>query len=162
MLIRSMVRADFPSIKSIYQQGIDTGHATFQVEANDWDEWDISTMSVCRLVSVIENNVVAWAALSAISSRCVYVGRAEVSIYVDEQHRGTGIGSSLLKGLIKSSEEEGIWSLEASIFPENKASLSIHKKNGFIVVGLREKLGKMNNHWRDLILMERRSLIVGI
>jgi phosphinothricin acetyltransferase len=162
MIIRNLLKTDFASIKSIYQQGIDTGHATFQKQAKDWDEWDKSVMSVCRLVAVINDDVVGWAAISTVSSRCVYIGRAEVSIYVKAICRGSGIGHSLLSALVKCSEEEGIWTLESGIFSENHASIAVHKKNGFKVVGVREKLGKMNHEWRDLIFMERRSSSVGV
>jgi phosphinothricin acetyltransferase len=162
MIIRKLLKTDFESVKSIYQQGIDTGHATFQERAKDWDEWDKYTMNVCRLVAVVNDDVVGWAAISTVSSRCVYVGRAEVSIYVAAASRDSGIGYALLNALARCSEREGIWTLESSIFPENHASISIHKKNGFKVVGVREKLGKMNNEWRDLIFMERRSSSVGV
>lgn len=160
--IRSFEKSHFPAVKTIYQQGIDTGNATFQEQAKDWQEWDASLISSCRLVAELDDRVVGWAALSAVSSRCVYSGVAEVSVYVDTGTRGRGIGHLLLQQLITESEEHGIWTLQAGIFPENKASVAIHLKNGFKKLGIRERLGKMNEQWRDVLLMERRSRIVGL
>jgi len=162
MIFRNLTKSEFQSVKSIYQQGIDTSQATFEQTSKGWDEWDKSYMNSCRLVALMGDKVIGWAALSPVSSRCVYIGRAEVSIYIKDNCRGSGVGSSLLGELIKSSEDNGIWTLESSIFPQNKASLAIHKNNGFNVVGVRKKIGKMNGIWRDLVFMERRSTIVGV
>ncbi|WCE31896.1 GNAT family N-acetyltransferase [Vibrio sp. SCSIO 43137] len=158
--IRKFERADFSSVQAIYQQGIDTGHATFQLAAKDWDEWNCSLLESCRLVAVFEDKVVGWAALSPVSSRSVYSGVAEVSLYVSSDMRGQQVGTSLLSELITISEQHGIWTLQAGIFPENEGSIHVHKKNGFKLVGVREKLGKLNNKWRDVALLERRSAIV--
>ena len=107
-------------------------------------------------------SVVGWAGLSPVSNRCVYRGVAEVSVYVDDPHRGRGVGDLLLRRLVQESEAEGIWILQAGIFPENKAIIAIHEKSGFVSVGIRKKLGKLKGQWRDVVLMERRSSIVGV
>ena len=160
--IRPFVKSDFPSVKGIYQQGIDSGEATFQEQAKDYDVWNESLLPSCRLVYESNRQIIGWAALSSASNRCVYSGIAEVSVYVSSNSQGLGVGNSLLKALIKASEEEGIWTLQAGIFPENKASIHIHSKNGFKVLGIREKLGQMNGIWRDIVFMERRSKVVGL
>lgn len=160
--IRPFVKSDFPSVKGIYQQGIDSGEATFQEQAKDYDVWNESLLPSCRLVAESNRQIIGWAALSSASNRCVYSGIAEVSVYVSSNSQGLGVGNSLLEALIKASEEEGIWTLQAGIFPENKASIHIHSKNGFKVLGIREKLGQMNGIWRDIVFMERRSKVVGL
>jgi len=160
--IRPFVKSDFPSVKDIYQQGIDSGDATFQEQAKDYDDWNESLLPNCRLVAENNRQIIGWAALSSASNRCVYSGIAEVSVYVSSNSQGLGVGNSLLESLIKASEEQGIWTLQAGIFPENKASIHIHSKNGFKVLGIREKLGQMNGIWRDIVFMERRSKVVGL
>tara|TARA_B110001454_G_C12426904_1_gene311859 strand:+ start:90 stop:584 length:495 start_codon:yes stop_codon:yes gene_type:complete len=160
--IREFKEFDFNSVKEIYQQGIDTGNATFQEKAKSWLEWDNSMLSACRIVAVENNNVVGWAALSPISSRNVYSGVAEVSVYVANESLGKGIGRKLLTQLIKESEANSIWMLQAGIFPENRASIALHEKCGFRILGVRDKLGKMKEVWRDVVLMERRSAIIGV
>jgi len=162
VLIRTFEQPDYPFVQSIYQQGIDTGNATFQQTSKSWDEWDNSMLSHSRIVSVENNNILGWAALSAISNRDVYSGVAEVSVYVAASAQGQGIGKSLLAKLILESEKNNIWMLQAAIFPENISSLKLHKNNGFRQLGIREKLGKMNGVWRDVVLIERRSTVVGI
>ncbi|GGB66479.1 GNAT family N-acetyltransferase [Fictibacillus barbaricus] len=162
LIIDKMQTDDWEQVKSIYIEGIETGNATFQQIAPSWEEWDESHLSVCRLVVRSKGQVLGWAALSAVSSRCVYAGVAEVSIYVGQNQQGKGIGSSLMENLIKTSEHNGIWTLQAGIFPENKSSNGLHKKWGFKEVGRREKIGKMNGIWRDVLLLERRSDIVGV
>lgn len=153
---------DFPSVQKIYRQGIDTGDATFQQKAKSWSEWDNSHHPFCRIVAVKNEHIVGWAALSPISSRAVYAGIAEVSIYVDNTYKQQGIGQALLAQLITDSEQHGIWTLQAGIFPENIGSIKLHENNGFRQIGTREKLGKMNNIWRDVVLLERRSHVVGV
>lgn len=160
--IRTFAKPDFPLVQTIYKEGIDTGNATFQTQTTDWEKWNSSTLSTCRLVAEINEEVVGWAALSPVSSRCVYEGVAEVNVYISTSYNGQGLGTTLLKELVIASEKEGIWTLQAGIFPENKASISIHKKNGFVIIGTRKKIGKLKNTWRDVVLMERRSAIVGI
>ena len=162
MKIRTFKKSDFSSVKSIYQQGIDTGNATFQNKAKGWNEWNASFLTNCRIVAEMNEEVVGWAALSATSNRTVYNGVAEVSIYIAKNYANYGIGKSLLSKLVSISENEGIWTLQAGIFPENESSIAIHSKNGFKTIGVREKLGKMNGAWRDILFMERRSKVVGI
>ena len=162
MKIRTFKKSDFSSVKSIYQQGIDTGNATFQNKAKGWNEWNASFLTNCRIVAELNEEVVGWAALSATSNRTVYNGVAEVSIYIAKNYANYGIGNSLLSELVSTSENEGIWTLQAGIFPENESSIAIHSKNGFKIIGVREKLGKMNGAWRDILFMERRSKVVGI
>jgi L-amino acid N-acyltransferase YncA len=157
-----MIRAHWPDVKLIYQQGIDSGNATFEITCPDWEKWDSAHRSDCRLVALKEGNVVGWAAISPVSGRCVYSGVAEVSVYVHEKYRGFGVGHILLQALILASEKSGIWTLQAGIFPENSSSINIHRKNGFKEVGVRERLGKMDRTWRDVLLFERRSSSVGI
>lgn len=161
MPIRSMTAADWPEVRDIYSQGIATGNATFETEAPPWPDWDRAHMASCRLVFTDGEAVLGWAALTPVSSRCVYQGVAEVSVYVDEIARGRGIGSKLMAALIPASESAGIWTLQAGIFPENQASIGLHRKFGFRVIGRRERVGKMDGRWRDVALMERRSQVVG-
>jgi phosphinothricin acetyltransferase len=153
--------ADWPAVRTIYEQGIATGNATFQKSAPEWDAWDAAHLPHCRLVADSAGDVLAWVALSPVSSRCVYAGVAEVSIYVAERARGRGIGIALLSALVEASEHENIWTLQAGIFPENTASIELFRKAGFRVLGRRERLGQMDGRWRDVILMERRSQIAG-
>ncbi|MGS0496554.1 N-acetyltransferase family protein [Pseudoalteromonas mariniglutinosa] len=162
MLIRTFEQTDYPCVKTIYQQGIDTGNATFQLTAKSWDEWNTSMHSHSRLVAVENNKVIGWAAISPISNREVYSGVAEVSVYVGLEAQGKGVGQKLLSHLVLESELNNIWMLQAAIFPENISSIKLHANNGFRQLGIREKLGKMNDTWRDVVLMERRSKFVGI
>ena len=157
-----MLSQHWEAVKTIYEQGIATGNATFQTAAPSWQEWNNAHLKTCRLVATENNDVLGWAALTAVSSRCVYAGVAEVSVYVAANARGRNIGSLLLSELINQSEQKGIWTLQSGIFPENKASISMHQKNGFRIIGYRERIGKMGNVWRDNILLERRSNIIGI
>ena len=162
MYIRKFEFDDFSFVKAIYQQGIETGNATFQLSAKDWDEWNGSMLEHSRIVAVENDNVLGWAALSPISNREVYSGVTEVSIYVAADAQGKGIGQKLLSHLILESERNNIWMLQAAIFPENISSIKLHQNNGFRQLGTREKLGKMNDVWRDVVLLERRSKIVGV
>ncbi|MEH7336444.1 N-acetyltransferase family protein [Neobacillus drentensis] len=160
--IDKMQQEDWQQVKNIYLEGIATGNATFQKVAPSWEEWDNGHLTNCRIVARFEGTILGWAALSPVSSRPVYSGVAEVSIYVSQTSSGKGIGSKLLQALIDVSEEKGFWMLQASIFPENALSLQLHKKYGFREVGRRERIGKMDGVWRDTILLERRSSNVGI
>lgn len=168
MIIRAMTPDDGNSVVDIYGRAIKSGHATFQENPGSWDDWDSGHMAECRLVAVNEDDqVVGWAGLSGVSSRCVYRGVAEISVYVDPDCHGQGIGKALLRALIDASEAEGIWSLEAGIFPENLASLAIHQSLGFEEIGRRRGLGRMAygpkaGQWRDVMLLQRRSTVVGI
>jgi L-amino acid N-acyltransferase YncA len=157
MNIRVLTLSDWPMVKAIYEQGIATGNATFQTEAPSREEWDKAHLSSCRFVIEMDGIVRGWAALSPVSSRCVYAGVAEVSIYVSPEYSGKGIGTALLDKLIVQSGIEGLWTLQAGIFPENKASVHLHKQAGFREVGYREKIGKMKEVWRDTLLLERRN-----
>jgi len=161
--IKNIEQEDWVVVANIYQMGIETGNATFEIEIPTWQEWNNAHLQSCRLAALTENNLVGWAALSAVSDRCVYGGVAEVSVYVEPEYNGKGIGTKLLQELIDQSEKEGIWTLQSGIFPENSASIKLHNKLGFREIGFREKIGKMNNGiWRDNIILERRSKIVGI
>ena len=162
MIIDEMITEDWESVCSIYEEGILTGNATFQVTVPSWEEWDRSHLTGLRFVERLKSEVIAWIALTPISSRCVYEGVAEVSIYISKAVRGRGVGSRLFDILIEQSEKKGYWTLQSGIFPENTASLQLHKKHGFIVVGKREKIGKLNGIWRDVLLLERRSNINGL
>lgn len=160
-ILRHMTAGDWNKVAEIYQQGIDTGNATFEEAVPSRQNWDAAHLKTCRLIAEIDKEIAGWAALSPVSERCIYSGVAEVSVYVSAHHRGLKAGSKLLEKLIHESEKEDIWTLQAGIFPENKASIKIHKKAGFRQIGYREKIGKMNGSWRDTLLFERRSKIAG-
>jgi phosphinothricin acetyltransferase len=153
---------DWDQIRSIYLEGIVTGNATFETSAPSFADWDKAHLPFARLVARKGDAIVGWAALSPVSSRCVYGGVADLSVYVGTENRGGGIGRKLLNALIDESERNGIWTLQAGIFPENAGSLAIHRSCGFREVGRRERIGKMDGVWRDTILLERRSLTVGV
>ncbi len=161
MVFEQITEQNYPFVQSIYEEGIATENATFQTKASSWEEWNKSHSSHSRLLANVNNEYVGWAALSPVSSRCVYEGVAEVSVYVGSQHRNKGYGVMLLNKLIQASEENGIWTLQSGIFPENKSSIKIHEACGFRIIGTREKIGKMNGIWRDNLFLERRSLING-
>jgi phosphinothricin acetyltransferase len=160
--IEEMSEADWPAVRAIFRQGIETGHATFESESPDWAVWDAEHLPDPRFVARGANSVLGWVALSPVSGRCVYGGVAEVSLYVDTEHRRRGVGTTLLHAVIDRSEAVGLWMLQAGVFPENEASLALLEREGFRVIGRREKLGKMRHgpragEWRDVILLERRS-----
>jgi L-amino acid N-acyltransferase YncA len=157
-----MQEAHWPAVRDIYAQGIATGDATFEETVPAWSAWDAAHVSSPRLVALIEGRAVGWAALSPVSERCVYGGVAEVSVYVADDARGRGVGKVLLGQLIEASEAAGIWTLQAGIFPENRASIRLHQSAGFREIGRRERLGKMRGRWRDVVLLERRSETVGV
>ncbi|MCP4009161.1 MAG: N-acetyltransferase, partial [Proteobacteria bacterium] len=147
--------------QAIYQQGIDTGDATFETRIKNWDEWNAVTARAARLVAVEGEKVIGWASLSDVASRCVYRGVAETSVYVNPDYQGRGVGRHLLQALIDASEAAGYWTLLARIFPENVASIVLHEKLGFESMGTHIKLGKLNGFWRDVQLLERRSDVIG-
>lgn len=153
---------DWDSVRRIYEEGIATRNATFETAAPDWDKWNCNHLSECRLLAKAEDRVLGWAALSPISSRQVYAGVAEVSIYFSADARGLGVGKVLLQELVRYSESNGIWTLQAGIFPENVASIELHKKYEFREVGTRERIGQLGSLWRDVVLLERRSNVAGI
>lgn len=157
-----MEAADWEAVAAIYQAGIATQQATFQQEIPSWADWDAAHLATCRILACLDGTIAAWAALSPVSKRSVYAGVAEVSVYVAATFRGQKIGLRLLQQLIDASEAAHIWTLQASIFPENKASLHIHAQCGFRTMGYRERIGKMNGQWRDTVLLERRSKKVGL
>ena len=148
--IEVMVDQDRPAVRTIYAEGIQTGNATFKKSPPDWVTWKSGHVALCRLVAGSAGKVRGWAALSPVSSRCVYTGVAEVRVYVAQQARSRGIGAKPLASLMEGSEREGIWTLQAGIFPENISSLELRKRHGFRVVGTREKLGSMDGRWRDV------------
>ena len=162
----------WPAVREIYREGIATGNATFETELPEWEKWDSSHRKNCRLIAfepideeelipLDRLNVLGWAALSPVSSRRVYAGVAEVSVYVAAAARGHGVGKALLQALVEESEQNGIWTLQAGIFPENRASIALHKSCGFRKVGVRQRVGKLGDTWRDVMLLERRSEAVG-
>ena len=157
-----MAPGDWDQVKSIYLDGIATGQATFETSAPDWEQWEAAHLPFARLVARHGYDISGWAAISRVSQRPVYSGVAEVSVYVSGSHRGAGLGRMLLDALIEEAERNGIWTLQASIFPENTSSLALHRSCGFREVGRRTRIGKMNGVWRDTILLERRSARVGV
>jgi len=158
-----MTPADWPAVRDIYEAGIATGEATFQTEAPPWNTWDAAHLETCRLVARDEYDaVIGWAALGRVSQRPVYSGVAEVSVYVAERARGQRVGLQLLTALIAASERDGRWMLQASIFPENEASVRLHQRCGFRIVGRRERIACQYGRWRDTLLMERRSSTTGV
>jgi phosphinothricin acetyltransferase len=152
-----MYADDWEDVRAIYQEGIDTGQATFETSVPSWTEWDEARRANCRFVARRENQVVGWAALSPVSRREVYAGVAEVAVYVSKKEYGKGIGKCLLEALIAAAEEAGIWTLQASLFPENVASSRLFKSCGFRTVGIRERIAQHHGVWRDTVLLERRS-----
>lgn len=159
--IDTLETSDWETVRAIYLEGIATQNATFETEPPAWERWDSFHMPAGRLVARSWDGVLGWAALSRVSARPCYAGVAEASVYVAARCTAQGIGSVLLRALVEASETNGIWTLQAGIFPENAASLALVKKFGFREVGRRERIGKMNGVWRDLLLLERRSKIVG-
>ena len=157
--LKALVPQYWDEVKKIYEEGIETGHATFETNAPDWDSWDKAHISSCRIIALVNNEVAGWAALLPVSGRGVYSGVAEVSIYVASKFRGKGIGKQLLMELISQSEAHQFWTLQAGVFPENEASVKLHEHLGFRIVGRREKIGQLHGHWRDTLLLERRSVM---
>jgi L-amino acid N-acyltransferase YncA len=167
-----MLPDHWPAVREIYGEGIATGNATFATELPSWENWDTGHRKDCRLVALKSidvatqprgiGKILGWAALSPVSSRHVYRGVAEVSVYIAGAARGRGVGKSLLQALVQDSESNGIWTLQAGIFPENAASLALHKSCGFREVGIRTRIGKLGDSWRDVKLLERRSTRVGV
>ncbi len=155
--IRAITVDDWLWMREIYAQGIATGNATFEVSPADWSNWDQSHLSTCRLAATVGEELLGWAALSPVSTRRVYAGVAEVSIYVSAPARGRGTGKRLLEHLVEQSEHAGLWTLQAGLFPENTVSLQLHLSCGFRRVGIRHRLGRLKGRWRDVILLERRS-----
>lgn len=160
--VSPMTAADWPAVRAIYEEGMATGHSTFETSAPDWAAWDAAHRPDCRLVARQQKRVIGWTALTPVSSRLVYAGVAEDSIYIAAAARGRGVGHNLLTALVHASEAAGIWTLQAGIFPENAASLALHLACGFEVVGRRQRISFHQGAWRDFMLLERRSARIGI
>lgn len=161
-IVEPLTERDWEALQAIYLEGIATGNATFETEAPQWEQWNQGRLPHCRLVARDGDEVLGWAALSPVSSRPVYAGVTEVSVYVAERARGRGVGRALLQALIAESERCGIWTLQAGIFPENTASIRLFTQHGFRQLGVRERVGCHYGVWRDVALFERRSAVVGV
>jgi len=161
-MIEQMREEDWEGVRAVYAEGLLTGDATFETEEPTWERWDSSHHTFARLVARAGDRIKGWAALSPVSAREVYKGVAEVSVYVGREFRGEGVGKALLAALVEESEKHGVWTLQASIFPENAASVALHKACGFREVGRRERVAKLRGRWRDTLLFERRSRVVGV
>ncbi len=161
-VIREMTDQDALRVLEIYKIGLETRNATFETKVPSWGDWDEKYHDHSRFVFVEKGKILGWVVLAPTSARKVYAGVAEVSIYVDTNAHGQGIGSKLMEQVILSSESQGIWTLYSSVFPENKATLSLHEKFGFRIIGRREKIAKLDGLWRDTVLLERRSKVIGI
>ena len=161
VVLRPLADADWADVRRIYLEGIATGQATFETEAPAWERWDAGHRRDCRLAAVEEGRLVGWAALSPVSARRAYEGVGEVSVYVAAEARGRGLGETLLRALVEASEAADLWTLQASVFPENVPSLRIHERLGFRRVGHRERIARHHGNWRDTVILERRSTRVG-
>ena len=155
--VDALTAGDWPAVSAIYAEGIDTRNATFETDVPTWAEWDASHLSEARVVARRDGEVVGWAALSPVSGRPCYRGVAHNSVYVARGARSQGVGRALLNELVQLAEEAEIWTIETGIFPENLASLQLHLSCGFRVVGVRERLGRLDGTWRDVVFLERRS-----
>lgn len=160
--IKAMHLQDWPAVANIYQEGIQTGIATFEKAVPSFEVWDKKNLTVGRLVALLQEEIMGWTTLSPVSTRYVYRGIAEVSIYIKKGHRGRKIGQQLMQQLIQDSEQHGFWTLQSSIMPENVVSIKLHDKMGFRRIGFREKVGCLDGVWKDNILFERRSRLVGV
>jgi L-amino acid N-acyltransferase YncA len=160
VVVRDLRPGDWPEVSRIFAEGIATGNATFETEVPSWEAWDPAHLPEHRLVAEREARVVGWIALAPVSSRCCYAGVAEVSAYVAEEARGEGVGAELLAAVIESSALAGIWTLQTGVFPENGPSLGLLRRFGFRVVGIQERIGRLQGVWRDVVLLERRSEVV--
>lgn len=159
--VRPLTADDWPAVRDIYAEGIASGEATFETTPPDWSGWDVGHVPEHRWVAVHDDAVLGWVACSAVSSRCVYAGVLELSVYVAASAQGRGVGSALMRAVVRSTEADGVWTLQAGVFPENEASLALHARHGFRVIGRRERLGRREGVWRDVVLLERRSAVVG-
>ncbi len=160
---RTMTASDWPHVRDIYEAGIATGNATFETSAPSWEHWNASHLADHRFVAEDERGtIVGWASLTAVSERCAYAGVAENSVYIHPDHRGIGVGRLLMETLIANAEAAGYWTIQTGIFPENTASIALHERCGFRIIGVRERIGQLNNVWRDTLMLERRSATVGV
>ncbi len=162
MVIRDMKPSDWEEVARIYLEGIATGFATFETKAPTYEHWDKAHTKECRLIAENDGETMGWAALSPVSSRCVYGGVGEVSVYISDKSRGKGVGKLLMRHLIDKSENAGFWTIQSGIFPENMGSIKLHEKMGFRYIGKRERVGKIHGVWKDNLLFEKRSSKVGI
>ena len=162
MKIIKLESRHYPSVSAIYAEGLATGKATFETSVPSWEAWDQSHLSVCRIAAMDQDEMLGWAALSPVSKRQVYRGVAELSVYIATSARGKGVGKLLLTTLIERSEANNFWTLQSGIFTTNKASIALHEKCGFRIIGYREKVGKLNDTWMDNMLLERRSTLAGL
>ncbi|MEV0272071.1 N-acetyltransferase family protein [Hamadaea sp. NPDC050747] len=161
--IRAMTAADADDVLRIYQAGLDTGQASFELDAPSWEKFDAGRLPEHRLVAEVDGRVAGWVAVSPVSARPVYAGVVEHSVYVDPAVRGKGVGVALLTALFESTEAAGIWTIQSGVFPENTASLRLHERTGFRVIGTRERVGRHGvRGWRDVLLLERRSRVAGV
>ena len=160
-MLRKLEESDAIAVLNIYQQGLDTGEASFETTAPNWGSWDKKYHRFCRLLAEQNDQILGWAALAPVSLRDCYRGVAEVSVYVSSNHHGRGIGNFLMAALVAASEENGIWSLYSSIFPENEATLRLHLRHGFREVGVRERIAQQHGRWRNTMILERRSTSIG-
>jgi L-amino acid N-acyltransferase YncA len=161
MEVQAVRPEDWPAVRAIYEAGIATGNATFETAAPDWPAWDAGYLADHRILARQDGRVLAWAALAPVSDRCAYAGVAEDSIYVAPDAQGRGVGRRLLGALVSGAEQAGIWTVQTGIFPQNQASVRLHQACGFRIVGVRERLGRLHGHWRDVLLLERRSPAIG-
>jgi L-amino acid N-acyltransferase YncA len=159
--VRAMTSEDWRAVEAIYAEGIATGHATFETAPPSWAEFDGGRHREHRFVALDDGHIVGWAALSPTSRRACYRGVAEHSVYVTESARGRGVGRALMDALVTSADAGGIWTIQTSIFPENEASVALHERVGFRVVGRRERIAELNGVWRDTLLLERRARAPG-
>ena len=156
-MIRDLRPGDWPEVSRIYAAGIATRNATFETEVPEWAAWDEAHLPDHRFVATGSDQIVGWAALTGYSDRCCYEGVADLSVYVDPAAQGRGVGRALLERLVASADDAGLWTLQAGVFPENEPSLALHRRCGFRVVGTRERIGRLDGVWRDVVLLERRS-----
>jgi phosphinothricin acetyltransferase len=161
MAIETLRREHWDDVARIYAEGIATGDATFETEVPSWEAWDAAHLERHRFVAVEGGRVVGWVAVSPVSSRCVYSGVVENSVYVAAEARRRGIGRTLLDAVVASTEADGVWTIQTGVFPENEASVRLHERAGFRVVGRRERIGQLNGVWRDVLFLERRSAAIG-
>jgi phosphinothricin acetyltransferase len=158
--IRGLRSGDWPHVARIWADGIATGNATFETSVPAWEAFDAARLPEHRFVAELEGRVVGWVAASAVSARAVYAGVVEHSVYVDPAAQGRGVGRLLLERLIASTEAAGIWTIQSGVFPENEASLRLHERVGFTVVGRRDRLARLDGVWRDVLFLERRSPVI--
>ncbi|MDD4645427.1 MAG: GNAT family N-acetyltransferase [Bacteroidales bacterium] len=161
-MIREMLPGASNRILEIFQMGVETRNATFETSVPSWSEWDSKHLRHSRFVYTEGDQILGWIALSPFSARKAYEGVAEISVYIDTESLGKGIGTELMNAVIASSEQEGVWTLYSHVFPENIATLRLHTKFGFRIIGIRESIAQLDGQWRDTVLLERRSKKTGV